>query len=198
MARDFHSAEGVEEWLDSLDERWPQRHEVAQHIVEQIGQLPFDAPTALELCCGGGRLGKKLLHTFPALRYSGIDFSQPLLDCARKTLSAHSARTALIKADLNEDAWLKQVGDPVHAIFSMQSLHDLGDEAQVERIYEKSRSLLAPGGFLLNADFQHDPEDPRPGRLSAERHIQLLKKHGYQRVEVAPISERFACSIGYA
>lgn len=198
MARDFHSAEGVEEWLDSLDERWPQRNEVAQHIIGRIGHLPFDAPTALELCCGGGRLGEKLLRSFPALRYSGIDFSQPLLDCAHKTLSAYTARVALIKADLNEDTWLDQIDAPVHAIFSMQSLHDLGEEAQVERIYEKSRSLLAAGGFLLNADFQHNPEDPRPGRLSAERHILLLKKHGYQRVEVASVAERFACCIGYA
>ena len=197
MARYFHSAEGVEEWLDSLDERWPQRGELAQHIIEEIGLLPVANPSALELCCGGGRLAEKLLNALPALRYSGIDFSQPLLNCARTTLAAHAQRTTLIKADLNEDIWLDQVGAPLHAIFSMQSLHDLGDEPEVERIYAKSRTLLAAGGFLLNADFQHNADDPRPGRLSPERHVQLLKKHGYQHVDISLTTANFACCIGY-
>ena len=198
MARDFHSAEGVEEWLDSLDERWPQRGELTQHIIEQIGLLPVADPTALELCCGGGRLGEKLLRALPALRYSGIDFSQPLLDSARATLSPYTQRATLIKADLNEDIWLDQVGAPMHAIFSMQSLNDLGDEPEVERIYAKSRTLLATGGFLLNADFQHNPDDPRPGRLSPEHHVQLLKKHGYQRVDISLVTGGFSCAIGFA
>jgi len=198
MARDFHSREGIDEWLDSLDERWPQRSEVAQHIVERIGDLASDHPAVVELCCGGGRLAERLLSALPALSYSGIDFSAPLLDNARTTLATYAQRVTLLEADLNEDTWLTQVNTPAHAIFSMQSLHDLGDEPQVERIYAKSLSLLSPGGFLLNADFQHNPEDPRPGRLSTDRHMQLLKKHGYQRVDTTLIAGNFSCSIGFA
>ncbi|MGY8827531.1 MAG: class I SAM-dependent methyltransferase [Candidatus Latescibacterota bacterium] len=198
MARDFHSREGVDEWLDSLDERWPQRNQLTQHIAEQVGKLPFAKPEVIELCCGGGRLAEKLLSTRPALIYSGVDFSAALLDSARIALAAHTQRITLLQTDLNEDSWLTQVKVPAHAIFSMQSLHDLGDEPQVERIYAKSLPLLHPGGFLLNADFHHNPDDPRPGRLSTERHIQLLKKHGYQRVETTLITDGFSCSIGFA
>ena len=49
-----------------------------------------------------------------------------------------------------------QVANPVNAIISMQSLHDLGDGHQSERIYRLAKDLLAPGGLFLNADLLHN------------------------------------------
>ena len=87
---------------------------------------------------------------------------------------------------------------PVHAVFSLQSLHDLGDGYQVERIYKMARNLLAPGGLFLNADLLHNPADPRPGRLTIERHLELLHAHGYQRVACTLETGGFGCCTGYA
>ena len=197
MPRDFHSPEGVDEWLASLDERYPARAEVSKHIVAQFDALPAFAPHVVELAPGGGKLADQILQALPAT-YTGIDFSEPLLDRTRDRLAPYGNRVRLIHADLNEDHWPAQIDKPVHAIFSLQSLHDLGDGHQVERIYEIARDLLASGGLFLNADLLHNPEDPRPGRLTVERHLELLAAHGYQRVECPLETGGFGCVAGFA
>ena len=80
----------------------------------------------------------------------------------------------------------------------MQSLHDLGDGHQVQRIYQRVLKLLTPGGLLLNADLLHNPTDPRPGRLTTEHHIELMLTCGYQRAECTLETGSFGCIAGYA
>ena len=63
----------------------------------------------------------------------------------------------------------------------MQSLHDLGDGHQVQRIYQRVLELLTPGG-----------------RLTTERHIELMLACGYQRAECTLETGSFGCIAGYA
>ena len=195
MPRDFHSPEDIDEWLQSLDERWPARAEVSRHIIAQIDALPAFAPHVVELAPGGGKLADQLLRALPAT-YTGIDFSEPLLENTRERLAPYGNRVHLLHADLNGDDWPTQIANPIHAIFSMQSLHDLGDGRQVERIYELAHELLGPGGLFLNADLLHNPEDPRPGRLTTERHFELLTAYGYERVVCTLETGGFGCMVG--
>ena len=197
MPRDFHSPKGVDEWLQSLDDRWPARAELAQHIVEQIATRRAVEPHAVELAPGGGKLAEQMLSALPAT-YTGIDFSEPLLDRTRQRLACFGDRVQLIHADLNEDNWPAQITHPVHAIFSLQSLHDLGDGHQVERIYQIAHEILAPRGIFLNADFLHKTEDPRPGRLPIEQHLRLLSAHRFQRPKCTLEIDGFGCMVGFA
>ena len=197
MARDFHDPKKIDTWLQSLDERWPSRAEIAQHIVAHIDALAVFDPQVVELAPGDGQLAAKLLHTLPAT-YTGIDFSTPLLERARTRLARYGERVQLIQADLNQDEWPAQIASPVDAVFSMQSLHDLGDGHQVQRIYQRVLELLTPSGRLLNADLLHNPADPRPGRLTTERHIELMLACGYQRAECTLETGGFGCIAGYA
>ena len=197
MPRDFHSPEGVDEWLQSLDDRWPARAKLAQHIVEQIADLPAFDPHAVELAPGGGKLAEQMLSALPAT-YTGIDFSEPLLNRTRQRLAFFADRVQLIHADLNEDNWPAQITGPVHAIFSLQSLHDLGDAHQVERIYQIAHEILAPRGIFLNADFLHKTEDPRAGRLPIEQHLRLLSAHRFQRPKCTLEIDGFGCMVGFA
>ena len=121
-----------------------------------------------------------------------------LLDSTRQRLAPYGVRVHLLHADLNEDDWPAQIATPVHAVFSMQSLHDLGDGHQVERIYQLAHELLAPGGLFLNADLLHNPDDPRPGRLPIERHLMLLAAQGYQRPACTLEMGGFGCIVGFA
>ena len=62
MPRDFHSREGIDEWLQSLDDRWPARAAVSKHIVAQTEALPAFDPHVVELAPDGLFLNADLLH----------------------------------------------------------------------------------------------------------------------------------------
>ena len=194
--RDIKTQADVTEWLAGVEERWPARKQVAQHISKQIRDLPFPTPRVLELCPGPGGLAEVLLTTHPTLAYLGIDFSEPLLAFAQNRLAPYQDRAHLIQANLNQDDWPGQLAGELHAVVSMQSLHDLGGEAEVNRIYGLVHDLLTPGGLFLNADLIVAPGEElanNPGRRSVPRHLELLQNQGYAQVVCTLEIDDFGC-----
>ena len=64
-----------------------------------------------------------------------------------------------------------------------------------------ARSLLAPGGLLLNADLVVPPgqDNPdKPGRRTVARHLELLHSHGYERVACTLEQGEFGCVVGFS
>lgn len=198
--RDLESQQDIVQWVAELNEDRPERSQIMQHIAKQLTALPFSPLQGIELGFGPGHLAEQLLAKIPRLRYTGIDSSELLFGYAQDRLAAFGSRATLIKADLNQNRWLELLPDPVQAIVSMQSLHDLGGETQVNRIYALANSLLAPGGLFLNADLvvparQENPDNP--GRLSVLRHLELLQAHGYNRVACTLEVGDFGCFVGF-
>jgi hypothetical protein len=199
--RDLRTQDDIVQWSADLVEQWPERTAVMAHIQTQIERLPFSAPHVVELAPGPGPLAELLLAAFPHLIYTGLDNSDLLLNYARERLIPYNGRAHLIQTDLNGAAWLEQLRGEVHAIVSMQSLHDLGGEVQINRIYRLARSLLAPGGLFLNADLVTPPgqENPdKPGRRTVARHLELLGSHGYERVACTLEQGEFGCVVGFS
>lgn len=206
--RRFHeidTAEKATTYTANLDNNWPIRQQVIQQIVQQVSALAFSPLHVLELCAGAGLLAEQLLQALPEVRYTGIDFLQAMVDATQARLTGFGARATLSQADLNQDAWLaklRPMGEQgkFHAIISMQSLHDLGGEPEVSRIYQLAHSLLLPGGLFLNADLIVIPgaELPdNPGRLTIARHLTLLQAQGYQQVQNTLDRGGFGCVIGF-
>jgi trans-aconitate methyltransferase len=199
--RDLRTLEDVSAWIVSLQTRWPERTEVIRHISDQLRALPFPAPHVMELGLGPGVLAERLLRDMPQLSYTGIDSSELLLTFAQTQLAPFGNRASLIRADLNGEEWLAQLPSEIQAIVSLQALHDLGDESHINRIYGLAKTYLVPGGLLLNADLivpdnQAAPE--HPGRLSIARHLELLQKHGYERVACTLERGGFGCCVAFA
>lgn len=198
--RDIKSLTDVPGWLAHLNAEWPERAEVIHHIGQQVRQLPFPAPHVVELGSGPGQLAEFLLARLPHITYTGLDLSEPLLAYARQQLALYNGRVRLLRADVNAAGWLAQLRAPVQAIISMQSLHDVGGEGEINRIYGLARSYLAPGGLLLNADFIVPPgryNAERPGRLAIARHLALLADHGYERVSCTLEAGQLGCVAAY-
>ncbi|MCQ3972489.1 MAG: hypothetical protein DPW09_03465 [Anaerolineae bacterium] len=198
--RDLRTQEDVAEWTAGLLTRYPERGEVMKHIVAQLKALPFPAPQVVELGPGPGLLAEVLLRELPEMSYVGFDSSELLLTFARTKLAPFSRRANLIQVDLNADDWLNYLPGEIHAVISLQSLHDLGNESNVNRVYGLARRLLVPGGLLLNADFvvppgQDDPE--QPGRRSIPRHLKLLQVQGFERVACTLEIGQFGCLVGF-
>jgi len=202
--RHYESAEAIVAYQQRLDTEWPERTQIIQHMADLITALQQPQPHVLELCCGPGRLAESLLTTVPNLHYTGVDISPPFLDFARQRLAAYTEQVQLLEADLNDTPWPELLAPPsnhrrFHAIVSLQSLHDVGDEAAISRVYGLAKELLAPGGVLLNADLvvaEGEELPNNPGRRSISRHLDMLRQQGYHSVACTLAAGSFGCVMG--
>lgn len=199
----YETPDAIVAYLQRLETQWPERAPIMAHIADAILALGQAQPQVLELCCGPGRLATTLLATMPTLRYTGIDLSPPFLEFARQQLLPYP-QVNLLEVDLSDAAWPALVAPAsypgFHAIVSMQSLHDVGDEAAVSRVYGLAKRLLLPGGFFLNADLivaEGEELPNNPGRLPLPRHLALLREHEYDNVACTLTTGGFACVVGW-
>lgn len=202
--RHYESPQAIEAYLQRLAREWPDRTELAQLFAHQVATVKAPAPALLELCCGPGRLAQTVLERLPTVRYTGLDLSPPFLSYAQTQLTPYANRVTLLEADLSDATWpalLAGQGESghFHAILSMQSLHDVGDEAPISQIYGQAKALLLPGGFLMNADLIVAPGEQlpnNPGRLTVARHLALLQDRGYSDIRCLWASGGFGCVLG--
>jgi cyclopropane fatty-acyl-phospholipid synthase-like methyltransferase len=178
--RTFADREEAATYAASLDERWPNRAEVRAHLSTHL--RANSGTHVVEFCAGAGALAEQLFADHPYINYTGIDITIPLLSLARERLAAHASQITWIEADLNQDGWISQVAKPINAFVSLQSIHDLGDEAAVARILRLAAQHLAPQGQFIYADMlaaEPPEENTNPGKLPAERHLELLREAGF-------------------
>lgn len=197
----FHDPEWVENYAATVTQRRPERIDVFQYMVQQIRDLDGEAPSVIELAPGPGLLAETLLEGIPQMQYTGVDFSKEMIRAAERRTAAHRRQCRFICRDLRSKTWhrgLKPEG--ADAIVSSQALHDLGEMQHVEKVYTRSRSLLKPGGLLLNADLVLSPDhenETEGGRLKAHHHLRLLTTLGYDRVECPLDFTTYVCIQAY-
>lgn len=196
-----HSREDVLAYLAQINRTHPNRGTIVNNIVDHISHLTTPNPHVVELCSGAGMLARRLVRVFDSVHYTGLDIGPDFVAFTREQLQPFAERATVIYTDLNTDGWQAQLKQPIHAVVSMQSLHDLGDENRVDRIYGIARHLLASGGLFINADLTA-PEGGsvpnNPGRLSVSRHLELLQQHGFESVSCSLQIDDFACVVGFA
>lgn len=134
------------DFLTSADNVTPSRTEVMDLIA---ALLPGGGPV-LELCCGGGDLGARLLMADPSRTYLGLDGSAVMVAAARQRLAPFGDRARVREFRLEEDGWRTEVGT-VQAVVSMLAMHHL-DAPGKRRLFADMRPVLEPGGALLIFD----------------------------------------------
>lgn len=220
---DFTGPDYIDRWTDDLDGRWPERAAMAECVVGtlvewhamRLGGNPSDRGgrvvrsyakgRLLELGIGAGGLAGSVLDALADvtgegqrsdLEYTGIDIEPALVLYGKELLETAGHRDIrLVRADLKDDAWPRGLG-PFDAVFSLQTLHDLGGIAALEATYQRIFQLLAPGGILVNADFvvpfeKDDPAQPR--RLPVETHKDLLSNLGFIDFRCKTQQGKMAC-----
>jgi ubiquinone/menaquinone biosynthesis C-methylase UbiE len=194
--RDIIDVDAAATYAASLDERWPNRIAVRAHLSSHLKATP--ATHVVEFCAGAGALAEQLFADHPQIRYTGIDITAPLLTLAHNRLANHAGQITWIEADLNEEGWISQISKPVNAFMSLQSLHDLGDEGAVARILRLAARHLAPQGQFIYADMlaaEPPEENTNPGKLPAERHLELLAAAGFSSVQCTWKTGVFGCFL---
>jgi tRNA (cmo5U34)-methyltransferase len=105
----------------------------------------------LDLGCGDGILGRTVLSQFPDATGVFVDFSEPMIEAARKKADPQRATFAI--QDLASPAWTQSVGGhaPFDVVLSGLAIHHLDDKRKQE-LYREVFDLLRPGGLFLNLE----------------------------------------------
>ncbi len=172
-------------WERKAKARKEHRKAYFSDMEHRIGKLGIPAPHVLEFGCGPGFLAAHLLRELSDIRYTGLDFSRPMLRLAGERLAPYGDRIDLHCTDLNTNEWTLIVHERIHAIVSNQALHDLEDDDSVARVYAAAARRLQPGGILINADLVRTKAPDREYRsswLTVAQHLELLRASGLTQV----------------
>ena len=141
---EWTTPERVLNYLDRAD-GFPHRAEGEGVLLEHV---PDDTDRVLDLGTGDGRLLALLQRDHPEIVGVGLDFSEVMLDAARKRF-VDDDRVELIQHDLAEP--LPTLGR-FDAVISSFAIHHLEHDRK-RSLYGEVFDLLEPGGVFAN--FEH-------------------------------------------
>lgn len=116
-------------------------------IIEAVRLTCGETPNVIDLCCGPGSLGRRLLSRLPGACVWGVD-ADPMLQLIGR---AACDGIRWIEADLRQPDWASFVDAGVDAVVSTTALHWLRPP-QLVGVYQTLAGLLRPGGIFLNGD----------------------------------------------
>jgi SAM-dependent methyltransferase len=191
-AEEWMTAEHVDRYLALADE-FPRRAEGEGVLLEHV---PRDARRILDLGTGDGRLLALLRIDLPEMCAVGVDFSQVMLEAARKRFADYE-RIELIEHDLAEP--LPALGR-FDAVVSSMAIHHL-EHGRKRSLYGEVFHLLEPGGVFANFEHVASPtqrlhlaffaaidepienEDPSDRLLDVETQLGWLRALGFDDVD---------------
>lgn len=149
----WQAGETVSRYLDGLRAALPMAAEQISMMLRLLAAGPRPVNRFLDLGCGDGILGAAILEKFPGAHGLLADFSEPMLDAARRNLSAYAAQLAFSQLDYADPAWASAArpAGPFDAIVSGYSIHHQPDERK-RAIYAEIFDLLQPGGWFVNVE----------------------------------------------
>jgi ubiquinone/menaquinone biosynthesis C-methylase UbiE len=107
----------------------------------------------LDLGCGDGILGRAVLSNYPKAKGIFLDFSDTMIEAARKKSPKNNKNLVFITEDYGKPGWVKSVAKygRQDLIISGFSIHHQKDHRK-KSIYREIFDLLKPGGLFLNLE----------------------------------------------
>ena len=118
--------------------------------------VPADGEVSvLDVGGGYGVVTEEVLAAFPHARVTLQDYSEPMLDAARRRLAPEAGRLAFVQADLTDPGWTGRVGGPFDLAVSAIAIHNLRDIGAIADCYRGIAQVLKPGapGFSITICF---------------------------------------------
>jgi SAM-dependent methyltransferase len=157
---------GLVEWLeenaDSVDWQFfaspwdamqkkhnPFRDDQIRAIVGACGVLERQSPAVLDLGCGPGILGRRIVGLVPTTEYFGLDGDPLMLAAAQRLLS--SQRAHWILNDLRSFGWALQYPSKFDCVVSLTALHWLSKD-HLKQLYRVVFTVIKPGGSFMVGD----------------------------------------------
>ncbi len=161
--------------------------------------------------CGAGAGLVRLARTYPECELVGVDGDAHSIERARSLLETEGLadRVELVVSPLEEVA----LDRPAELVVNNISMHECRD---IDRVAERVREALAPGGWFVVSDFPFPDTDPGlrtvPGRvmsaiqffeaqiddqlLPRSAYDALLERHGFVEIGHAQITPMHAITWG--
>lgn len=171
---DWESADYVTGWIDHDVARDPERRPLLRQMLSSVSFPPDAELEVLDIGAGYGVVTEEVLNALPEAHVTLQDYSQAMLDQARRRLAGHADRLSYVLADLMDPAWPQHVGGPFDLVVSAIVLHNLGSQEKIFACYPAIHGLLRPGGYFLNCDRFVEGVD---------EHLAALRSAGFGRVE---------------
>jgi len=192
IGKEWTNNECVARYLNRAD-GFPHRAEGERVLLEHV---PRDVRRVLDLGTGDGRLLALLKRDRPEIVGVGVDFSEVMLDAARKRF-ADDERVELVQHDLSEP--LPELGR-FDVVISSFAIHHL-DHDRKRSLYGEVFDLLEPGGVFANFEHIASPtqrlhlaffaaigeplehEDPSDRLLDVHSQLEWLREIGFDDVD---------------
>ncbi len=140
------------------------RRRIQPGIYDLLENLPKHGHW-LDLGCGSGALSQVWIQKGHTGSYTGLDFSEPLLTEARRSLAEQdlpeNLTIAFYEADLLDEDWVKAATrEEYDGIFCFAAMHHLPGHQNHLKLVRAVRSLLAKGGTFIHSNwqFQNSPK----------------------------------------
>jgi SAM-dependent methyltransferase len=128
--------------------------DVQEDVVRRLLQRRGRTVTRfVDLGCGDGALTQLVLDLYPSAEGVLIDFSEPMLERAKRRLERLGVHGSIVRGDLNDPAW--QRGLPTgryDLVVSALAIHHLPGERKRE-LFGELFALLEQGGMFVNLDY---------------------------------------------
>jgi ubiquinone/menaquinone biosynthesis C-methylase UbiE len=173
---DWHSQTYVDEWIARDMTRDAERR---PKLREMLGAALFARDAAISVLDVGGGYGvvtEEVLGLFPRARVTLQDYSQPMLDAARRRLATSAERVRYALGDLRDPAWTNNLGGPFDLAVSAIAIHNLRDLGLIAECYRGIARVLKPGALFLDYDLFD-----LIGGVAAQS--ETLKAAGFARVD---------------
>jgi SAM-dependent methyltransferase len=143
--------------------------------VQRILDTLTGTESLLDLGCGNGELARERMRRGQSGPYTGLDFSQPLLEVARH--GWEDAPATFIRADLTATDWDKRMVTPIHQSFDLVTafavLHHIPAANLRLNIMLKVHAHLRPGGQFIHSEWQFLNSDKLKSRVQPWKEIGL-------------------------
>ncbi len=173
---DWQSQSYVDEWISRDVQRDGVRRPRLREMLSLASLERDSAVAVLDVGGGYGVVSEEILRAFPQVRVTLQDYSQPMLDHARRQLSGYGDRVSYVAADLCDPSWIDRVAGPFDLIVSAIAIHNLANLERISACYGGIVRLLKPGSSFLDYDLFEIV-----GGVAL--HMKLLKAVGFARVD---------------
>jgi tRNA (cmo5U34)-methyltransferase len=127
------------------------RAEQQEILLALLREARIGDGAVLELGVGSGLVAEVVLDALPEALLVGVDFSDAMLELARARLDRFGPRVRLLRHDLAAIGSLALPAAQYEAVFSVQTLHHLGD-SEKEAALAWSARVAEPGGLIVVVD----------------------------------------------